>query len=229
MASRVPVRNDPKLSMAFTDYRELIKEMRIIEPTSVNQLKKDYKIIAKDMAKEVRSTIPREYPLGPRKNSKLGGKSSGFDHKGRTAWGKQPSMNMDKSKSYPSNSVYIQTPSKKPRKGKYVSIARLKVNSPATAMADMTGRGGVFDSKGLSRKHDIRLFGGPVVKREYRVNGQGRALARNLSKGASGRLKAGGSRYAWPAAEKKQEATRQAMISRLQVAYDTINRKLAGK
>lgn len=227
MASRVPVRNDPKLSMAFTDYRELIREMRLIEPTSVNQLKKDYKIISKDMAQEVRRAIPKTYPLGPRRNKKLGGSRPGFDHSGRTAWGKQPSA--EGAKSYPPNSVYIQTPSKRPRKGKYVSIARLKVNSAATGMADMTGRGGVFDSKGLSRVHDIRLFGGPVVSRQYRVNGQGRALARNLSSGARGKLKSGGSRYVWPAAEKKQEVTRQRMISRLQVSYDTINKKLAGK
>lgn len=229
MSPSVPVRVDRKLSMQFTDYRALIKELSIIEPTAVKQLKKDYKIISKDMAQEVRRTIPKTYPLGPRRNKKLGGSRSGFDHDGRTAWGKQPSMNMGNSKSYPSNSVYIQTPSKRPRKGKYVSIARLKVNSAATGMADMTGRGGVFDSKGLSRAHDIRLFGGPVINRQYRVNGQGRALARNLSSGAKGKLKSGGSRYVWPAAEKKQESTRQAMISRLQVSYDTINKKLAGK
>jgi len=44
-----------------------------------------------------------------------------------------------------------------------------------------------------------------------------------------GKLKSGGSRYAWPAAEKKQEETRKAMIQRLQIAYDTINARLAGK
>jgi hypothetical protein len=230
MAGRVPIREDKKFSMAFTDYRDLVRDLKTIEPTAVSQLKKDYKIIAKDMATEVRRAIPKTYPLGPRKNKKLGGKTSGFDHSGRTAWGKQPSMNMNGgAKSYPANSVYIQTPSKKPRKGKYVSIARLKVNSPATAMADMTGRGGVFDSKGLSRVHEIRLFGGPKISRQYRLNGQGRALARNLSSGAKGRLKAGGSRYAWPAAEKKQDETRKAMIRRLNVAYDTINARLAGK
>lgn len=226
----VPVRVDPKLSLQFTDYRALIKDLNQIEPTAVKQLKKDYKIISKDMAQEVRRAIPKTYPLGPRKDRRAGGKRSGFDHSGRTAWGKQPSMNMgDGAKSYPANSVFIQTPSKRPRKGRYVSIARLKVNSPATAMADMTGRGGRFDTKGFSRTHNIRLFGGPVVKREYRLNGQGRALARNLSSGASGKLKSGGSRYAWPAAEKKEEATRKAMIQRLQIAYDTINRNLAGK
>jgi len=224
----VPIRVDPKLSMQFTDYRALIKELRTIEPTAVGQLRKDYKIISKDMAQEVRRSIPKTYPLGPRKNPKLGGKSSGFNHSGRTAWGRQPVMNMGNSKAYPSDSVYIQTPSKKPRKGRYVSIARLKVNSAATAMADMTGRGGNFDSRGLSRSHDIRLFGGPVVKRQYRLNGQGRALARNLSSGAKGKLKSGGSRYVWPAAEKKEEATRKQMIQRLQVAYDTINKNLAG-
>ena len=227
MASRVPIREDKKFSMAFTDYNALIKQLRIIEPMAVNQLKKDYKIISKDMAQEVRRAIPKTAPLGPRKNLKLGGASSGFNHAGRTAWGKQASMNG--AKAYPANSVYIQTPSKKPRKGRYVSIARLKVNSAGTSLADMTGRGGVFDSKGLSREHDIRLFGGPVVSRQYRVNGQGRALARNLSSKAKGRLKAGGSRYAWPAAEKKQEQTRKAMIQRLQVSYDIINRNLAGK
>lgn len=225
----VPIRVDPKLSMQFTDYRGLINELKMIEPTSVGQLKKDYKIISKDMAQEVRRAIPKTYPLGPRKDKRAGGKTSGFDHSGRTAWGKQASMNMGNSKAYPANSVFIQTPSKRPRKGRYVSIARLKVNSAATAMADMTGRGGQFDTKGMSRAHDIRLFGGPVVRRQYRLNGQGRALARNLSSGAKDKLKSGGSRYAWPAAEKKQEATRKAMIQRLQVAYDTINRKLAGK
>jgi len=227
MAGRVPIREDKKFSMAFTDYRDLLRDLKTIEPTSVNQLKKDYKIISRDMAQEVRRAIPKTAPLGPRKNLKLGGKSSGFDHSGRTAWGKQASING--AKPYPANSVYIQTPSKRPRKGRYVSIARLKVNSAGTSLADMTGRGGVFDSKGLSREHEVRLFGGPAIKRQYRVNGQGRALARNLSKGASGRLKAGGSRYAWPAAEKKQDATRKAMIRRLNVAYDTINARLAGK
>ena len=213
--------------MQFTDYRGLIRELKTIEPTAVSQLKKDYKIISKDMAQEVRRSIPKTYPLGARHNKKLGGKTSGFDHSGRTAWGKQATMNMGNSKAYPANSVFIQTPSKKPRKNRYVSIARLKVNSAATAMADMTGRGGNFDSKGMSRAHDIRLFGGPVVKRQYRLNGQGRALARNLS-GARDRLKTGGSRYVWPAAEKKEEATRKLMIQRLQIAYDTINRDLAG-
>lgn len=225
----VPIRVDPKLSMQFTDYRALIKELNQVEPTAVKQLKKDYKIIAKPTAQEVRRAIPKTYPLGPRKNRKLGGMRSGFDHDGRLAWGKQATMNMGNGKSYPANSVFIQTPSKRPRKGRYVSIARLKVNSAATALADMTGRGGRFDTKGLSRAHDIRLFGGPIVRRQYRVNGQGRALARNLSSGASGKLKSGGSRYAWPAAEKKQEATRKAMIQRLQIAYDAINRNLAGK
>jgi hypothetical protein len=229
MATRVPIREDKKLSMAFTDYRALLRDLRTIEPTAVGQLKKDYKIISKDMANEVRRAIPKTYPLGPRHNKKLGGKTSGFDHAGRTAWGKQPTMNTNGKTSYPSNSVYIQTPSKRPRKGRYVSIARLKVNSAASSLADMTGRGGVFDSSSTSRMHDIRLFGGPVVKRAYRLNGQGRALARNLSSGGKGRLKVGGSRYAWPAAEKKKEATRQAMIDRLQVAYDTINKRLAGK
>lgn len=227
MSPLVPVRVDPKLSLQFTDYRQLIKELRTIEPTLVNRLKKDYKIIAKPTAQEVRRAIPKTYPLGARKNPKLGGTTSGFNHSGRTAWGKQATMNMGDSKSYPANSVFIQTPSKRPRKGRYVSIARLKVNSAATALADMTGRGGKFDSKGMSRAHDIRLFGGPVVKRQYRVNGQGRALARNLSNGASGKLKSGGSRYVWPAAEKKQEETRKAMIQRLQIAYDTINKDLA--
>jgi len=88
MSPLVPIRIDPKLSMQFTDYRALIKEMNTIEPTTVKQLKKDYKIIAKPMAQEVRRAIPKTYPLGPRKNFKLGGKSSGFDHSGRTAWGK---------------------------------------------------------------------------------------------------------------------------------------------
>lgn len=229
MSWMVPIRVDTKLSMEFTDYRAMIKELSTIEPTAVKQLKKDYKIIAKPTAQEIRRAIPKSFPLGARRNPKLGGKRSGFDHEGRLAWGKAARMNMGESKSYPPNSVFIQTPSKRPRKGRYVSIARLKVNSAATAMADMTGRGGRFDTKGLSRAHDIRLFGGPVVRRQYRVNGQGRALARNLSSGARGKLKSAGSRYAWPAAEKKTEDTRKAMIQRLQIAYDTINRNLAGR
>lgn len=230
MRALVPIRVDRKLSMEFTDYRNLINDLKIIEPTAVSQLRKDYKVIAKDMAKEVRSTIPKTYPLGPRYNKKLGGKTSGFDHSGRTAWGKQARMNMGEgAKSYPANSVFIQTPRKRPRKGRYISIARLKVNSAATALADMTGRGGNYDSRGVSRTHNIRLFGGPIVSRQYRLNGQGRALARNLSAGAKQALKSGGSRYVWPAAEKKEEATRKAMIQRLQVSYDIINRKLAGR
>lgn len=224
-------KNDGRMYLQLTDYRALIKELGKIDKQLTSDLRKDFKVIGRDMQKEVKKAIPNSPPLGPRKNLKLGGKRSGFDHTGRLAWGTRAEKNMGKSKAYPAKSVFIQAPSrpKSASRGRTFSLLRLKVNSAATGLADMAGRGGNYKYGVLTRKYEINLFGKGVVTREHTINGQGYRLVQALSTSAKGKLKSGGSRYAWPAAEKSMPGVKKDIVNRLEQSYNIVNARLAGK
>ncbi len=224
-------KNDGRMYLQLTDYRALIKELGKIDKQLTSDLRKDFKGIGRSMQKDVRKALPRTYPLGPRKNRKLGGSRSGFDHNGRLGWGNQAQMNMGNSKAYTANSVFLQAPSrpKSASKGRTFSLLRLKVNSAATTLADISGRGGNYKYGVESRRYDINLFGKGIVSRTHTINGQGFQLVKNLSSSGRGKLKSGGSRYAWPAAEKSMPAVKADIVNRLEQSYKVINARLAGK
>lgn len=206
------------------DYRVMIRELRKIERTLPSQLQKNYKQIGKPVQQAIRQSIPNTPPLGPRRDPKKGGMSPGFQHAGRTAWGSGATLSGPKRK--PAKSVSIQTPARKRySRGKF-PILRLTVNSAATKIADMAGRSGAATNKyTVTREYSIRLFGGEVVTRRHRINGQGKALIRSLA-GARGRVKGNASRYAWPTLEKKLPAAK-IEVERVISAYArVVNMKL---
>jgi hypothetical protein len=209
-------------SISITDYRVLVRQLNNIDPKLYKDLRSDMKRISKPMAKAVRSSIPKTAPLGQRKDLRRGGSSPGFVHSGRLAWGKAQRLNIDSDfKFYPAASVYVQTPRlKKPKLGKTRSILRVRVNNAATVMADMAGRAGKYKDGGFSREHEINLFGKGIVKRRYRVNGQGRGLVANLDR----RYGRKASHFAWGAAEKTLPATQSAVVDRINVSILEINR-----
>lgn len=224
-------KNDGRMYLQLTDYRALIKELNAIDKQLTSDLRKDFKVIGRGMQTEVKRALPKSYPLGPRKNPKLGGKRSGFDHNGRLGWGSQARMNLGAGKAYPADSVFVQSPArpKSASRGRTFSLLRLKVNSYATSLADMAGRGGRYTYGVKSRRYSINLFGKGIVQRTHMVNGQGYQLVQALNSGAKGKLKSDGSRYAWPAAEKSMPVVKTDITNRLQKSYDIINARLAGK
>lgn len=224
-------KNDGRMYLQLTDYRALIKELNVIDKQLTSDLRRDFKDIGREMQVEVKKALPKSYPLGPRKNRKLGGSRSGFDHEGRLAWGKQATRNMGNSKAYPADSVFVQAPArpKSASRGRTFSLLRLKVNSAATTLADMAGRGGNYKYGVESRRYEINLFGKGIVTRTHTINGQGFKLVQNLSSSGKGKLKSGGSRYAWPAAEKSMPKVKGDIVNRLEESYNVINARLAGK
>lgn len=224
-------KNDGRMYLQLTDYRALIKELNKIDKQLTSDLRKDFKVIGRDMQSDVKKALPKSYPLGPRKNLKLGGKRSGFDHTGRLGWGTQATKNLGAGKAYPADSVFLQSPArpKSASRGRTFSLLRLRVNSYATTLADMAGRGGRYSYGVQSRKYSINLFGKGVISRTHTVNGQGFQLVQALSSSAKGKLKSGGSRYAWPAAEKSMPAVKTNITNRLEKSYNIINARLAGK
>lgn len=207
------------------DYRVMIRELRKIERTLPSQLQKNYKVIGRSIQKPLRQAIPNTPPLGPRRDPKKGGMSPGFQHAGRTAWGSGAQIGGG-AKRKPAKSVSVQTPARKRySRGKF-PILRLTVNSAATKIADMAGRSGAATNKyTVTREYSIRLFGGEVVTRRHRINGQGKALVRSLA-GARGRVKGNASRYAWPTLEKKLPAAK-IEVERVISAYArVVNMKL---
>lgn len=231
MAKYGALRNDEKISIEFTDWRLMIKELNAIEPQIYKDMRKDFKKIGKPIQKDIKRAIPTGYPLGPRRDPRKGGSASGFNHSGRLAWGKQAQMNLGRYKPKIAKSVFIQTPgNKKPRSGGYRSVLRVTVNSAATSLADMAGRSGAYVNKySVTKPYQIRLFGREVVTRTHRINNQGRALIDNLNSGARGKLKGNASRYAWPAAEKAMPAVQKAVVLRLYETYKVINSRFRGR
>lgn len=208
----------------LSDYRVMVRELRKIDRTLPSQLQKNYKRIGKPIQKALKQAIPNTPPLGPRKNPKLGGRSPGMAHNGRTAWGSGPTLSGEKRK--PAKSVSIQTPVRKRSARGRFPILRLTVNSAATKIADMAGRSGSAVNKyAVTRPYQIRLFGKDVITRTHRINNQGKALIRNLA-GARGRVKGNASRYAWPTVEKRLPETKLE-VERVVSAYArVVNMKL---
>jgi hypothetical protein len=222
--------NGQRYSMKLTDYKALVKELGKIDQSLVKGMKAEFKQIAQPVADEIKSSISKVSktgPLGPRKNPKLGGMRPGFDNSGRLAWGRKAALNG--AKPFAADSTLTQiNPRYKKGGGKYRAIARVRTRSAGTGLADMAGRSGRYvNSKARTKPYEINLFGKGIVKRDHRINNQGKRLIENLNSGASGKLKSSASRYVWPAAEKAIPKFQSEAKRVLEKNYDEINRRLA--
>jgi len=212
----------------ITNYEELIRELNRIEPTLVKQLRKEYRQIAKPVQSAVKSSIPLNPPTSGVHKKKRQNNVSGFYPRtvpGRLTWGAN-----SQNKMRPARSVGIQTISaaKARRNMKYngmkaSAIARLKVDSAATVMADLAGSSGKYiNKKSVTREYDYSRSA--TGKRIHRINGQGESMIQALDRRRNGQSR---SRFVWPAADDAIPSVLPKMNSALQRAYDTVNRKMA--
>jgi hypothetical protein len=218
----------------ITDYEDLIRKLNTIQPALVKELRKDYRKIAKPVQAAVKSAIPLNPPTSgvhkkPRgKNNRPQKTISGFYPRvvpGRLSWGAN-SQNRNKQ----ARSVGIQTFSgvRARRNMKYNkmtmgSIARLKVDSAATVMADLAGSSRKYiDKKSVTREYEYSRSA--TGKRIHRINGQGRSMITALNRNNNSSTR---SRFVYPAAEKSIPSILPKMRSTLQRAYNDVNRRMA--
>jgi hypothetical protein len=211
-----PVSNGATLKI--TDYRDLLRELRKIEPSLVREMKANIRQDAAPLRQSVRNNIPGSAPL-----------SHMVTPVGRLSWGRgKPAK----------SAVFDTRVPKKATNGKS-SLIKIVVGSPATVLADMAGKTGKYvgtrkfatgakaNSMPITRGKYKGEMGyaytyrdGNVSGRKHRnTGGQGRGLITGLS----GRAGKGASRYVWPAAEKGLPATRRLVKVRLEQYFNIIN------
>jgi hypothetical protein len=151
-----------------TDYKQVIKQLKLIDPTQAKQLKKRYREIGGPAQKSVRDEILTIGSKGPIPDTKRKNRiSNGMLHGGRTGWGTNYGSTggpVSGVKRYPYQSVLLQT-LERAKKGQ-TGIVRLVVRSAATVLTDLAQN---YRGRSLSRPYNIRLFGGPEVSRQHRI------------------------------------------------------------
>jgi hypothetical protein len=206
----------------ITDYEELIKELNRIQPTLVNDLRKEFRQIAKPVQNQVKTAIPNSPPTSGIHKKRKSNYQSGFYPKvvpGRVTWGANSQNKMT-----PARSVGVETigPGKaksRMRKNKMnqVAIARLRVDNAATVLADLAGSSGAWINKHeYTREYDYSRSA--TGQRIHRINNQGRAMIQALG--------GKGSRYVWPAANRAIPHTYQQTRMVLNKSFTKINRRL---
>jgi hypothetical protein len=193
--------------------KETLRLLDAVQPGSIRELRKDIKRIAEPAVTAIRSNLPPVAPL------------SGMTHYGRTRYAGA----LVKSEVLLKDSKVSQTS----------SLIRISVESPGLAagleIADMAGRRTMVQGPQLPYQYKGRgRIGGsgrqsptrsrPVVRRgnskefSYKINGQGKAMVRNL-KGIP-------SRYVYPALPGLILPMRDDMIKTLDIYVAKINQKL---
>lgn len=223
--------------LAFTDYKDLITELRKIEPKYATQLKRDFKKIAAPVRSGVSKTIPRSAPTsGIHVKGSKG--VSGFKPvvvPGRLSWGANPQngniqpnhtvIRLTKQKSFKKLSTYGQ-----------MSIVKVEVDNAAVVMADMAGRSRKsIDKRPMTRPY--RYGGGGaqtgkygskaklITMRQHRINGQGVGMIKALNRG-KGILQSEASRWIWPAANKQLPMVQMKIDNAIKEANNLINERM---
>jgi hypothetical protein len=227
VASKVKfVTQGQRSGIYLTDFQQLNRELRIIQPSLVRQLQSDFKRIAKPVQTDVKQAIPISPPTSGIHKKKPQRTVSGFYPRvqpGRVTWGSNY-----QNKNIPVKSVKIETPSAtsarraaRRSKNNVASIARLRIDNAGVVLADMAGRTG----KDINKYQRTRVYDysrSPTGKRSHRINNQGRAMIRALD-ARYGRS----SRFVWKAADKSLGKVRVQSRMVLEKAYARINRKLS--
>lgn len=200
-----------RAEIEITNFRLLIRELRKINPTYVNDFYKEAKNIAKPVQAEIIRGIPSTPPIGGMKAKSL---------RGRLAWGvgkRAKSVVVKAQRNVKRDSSFARG------KTNQYSIAYVAAQSPAVVVADMAGRKGRWINKyPQSREHEINLFGrGVIVKRRYKMNNQGVAMINALNS-----ARGGASRFVWPSALKALPEATKSVGRLIGKANDVINANL---
>jgi hypothetical protein len=226
------ITRDDRSGVLVTDWRDLVKTMKSIDPTLVKQMRKDFRAVGRPTARAVSRAIPNNPPTSG--VHKRGSKNvSGFAPiivPGRLTW----TANSQNGSKKPNHTI-VKLPRlrTKFKNGATVSsIVRIDVDNAAVVMADMAGRSGKWVNKrSITRPyhysrgniHQVNSKGGVDRMRQHRINGQGRGMIRALDKIHKP------SRWIWPAADAQLPTTRYEAIKVLSKAYNQINQQLRTK
>jgi hypothetical protein len=151
-----------------TDYKQVIKQLKLIDPMQSKYLKQRYREIGADAQKSVKKEISSIGSKGPIRDHKRNNRvSNGMLHGGKTGWGTNYGSTggpVSGARRYPYQSVLIQALDKA-KKGQ-TGIVRLVVRSGATVLTDLAQK---YSGRSFSKPYTIRLFGGPEVSRQHRI------------------------------------------------------------
>jgi hypothetical protein len=191
-----------RAGMYITDYEELIRELNRIHPTLVDQLRKEYREIAKPVQSAVKSAIPLNPPTSGVHKKKPQRSISGFYPRsipGRLSWGANSQNRMREARSVGIQTLTVTRAKRNMRYNKMTqaAIARLKVDSAATVMADLAGSSRKYvDNKSVTREYSYSRSA--TGKRVHKINGQGRAMIDALNRRNRSQER---SRFVYPAAD----------------------------
>lgn len=211
--------------LTVTNYRDLLRQMRKIEPGMLKDFRREARKIGNPMRNQISQGIPR--------SAALSNMTPQVNKVGRLAWGRGVAA----------NKAVLDTriPPKSKKEG---ALIRVVVSSPATVMADMAGRSGkyigkreiaagtksntyayetrdgrvIFGYKYTYHRRDGEVIGG---RRHKNTGAQGRAMIRGLGKKPS--------RYVYPSAEKSLPAVRIQMMQVVDKYCVAFNRVLRSR
>lgn len=195
-----------KDAILISDYRQMIRVIRKVKPTLMDDLRTNIREIGAPAQSAVKQNIPPVAPL------------SGMIrvHHGTKTWGYGS----------PAKSVVIdvKTTGKTNAKG-FITLGRLRVKSAATVIADMAGRSRKhIDKYDTTRPYMYRSYrnGQPVdYMRIHKIRGQGARMIDKLNQ-----RQGTPSRFAWPAFENAQPELRLKAKSVLGKTFDSINSQI---
>lgn len=204
--------------IGVSGYRDMNKRLNSIDPKINRDLKKDYRRIAKPGVVAVQAAIPITPPTSGIHRKRKTSSISGFYPvviPGRTTWGTV----------IPAKKVSVETRAPRVRKGKGTSIARLRVQSPATVIADMAGTRGKYNARPRTREY---LYSGAtkgkpagfIGTRSHRVNGQGEAMVSALKRFRNTGKR---SRFIYPAFDKVAPAIRREALLVIEQTVNKLN------
>lgn len=178
----------------FKGVKEMVGILKSVEPETLKQLRRDIRRIAAPAVSSIKSNVPSIAPL------------SGMIGNGRTAWS-------------PAKVTVSITPNQRSRAwgsttSNLAAILTKGSTGQGLVIADMAGKGG-----GRQRKTETRVYPYKGGQRSHRVNGQGAAMIRNLSKQPS--------RYVYPAIERQLPAIRSGVATTIEDVAKKINAKIS--
>jgi hypothetical protein len=227
---RGALKDDKKPSVvgyiAFTDWRDLLREINKIEPQYARDMKRNFKKIASPMRTAISRAIPKTHPTSG--VHVRGAKNvSGFAPvvvPGRLSW----SANAQNGNIQPRHTTIRLTKARSFKKiGQYgqMSIVKVDVDNAAVVMADMAGRSKKWvNKKPVTREYEYSQRG-VRVKRRHRINGQGMGMIKALNRG-KGVLKGDASRWIWPTANKHLPNVRYQINDVIRQANKFINERM---
>ena len=140
------------------DVKGLLKDLEALKPGITKQLKKDVRKVASPMQSDIKSAIPSVNPFESVKRQVS-------NTQGRLAWGAGK----------PANTVTISFKTGRSRKTATTALSSLVVSSPATALADVAGKG-----SGQVRRPVTNSYPYKGGERTHRVTTQGQKMIRHL-------------------------------------------------